>query len=865
MPIIYVDSKYRTPDSLSPTDFSIELRDNLTVESDAVMRLDQVRIPLSCYTVNDNNQFLYLSESPDDSSVQPRVLTLTQQAYSGVELAAEIQKQLNSGGPFIQNRRAGYNCTYDQGALTILKLPSSRAPVISEANQNLYVLGWDRVSLSNVKFSVQLTPGSYSTALLLQELFAKLNEHPYNWTVEYLEATGRIRVTSSLDFCFVPDNQLATIDLTEYGTTEPKSANAIFGVQNFQLNNVWTSDAPLNLPDDPETFTLWTDAQLRGNNLFRRESYQPQPIFTEASRYLYGLFYDAVSDLVQFPKFEMPLNLRGNAAEIAAEVEEAMRNTPVPVFNVSTNYHVVAAADDRLVAMYGDSTGQKQITFLTDDVLTALAGFAKVDRGVNDLLYLQCVWDTQTANYLLTLAPGYYTAGMLALHLENLLNATTTIFHTVLVPRPFLVTVSFGVITVRLSGPVSQRFTFLTDTFLNSVPLSVLKSTFSQNITAVNSANNFIGHTAAESPHTTVWTAGRSIVEPAFPPKMLSLGVELSQVTRRNNKLYLECRNSGVGSYTKIVIPPGVYPIETFRATLTRLLNQASTIFNTAENPNPWSVRVAGNFLQVSLAGVESNRNWAFTFWPDSQFAVEARRGFDFNLFQLQDPGTPETCNGVLGNTGSYSAIAGSGFWSAASAFQGPKAPTPVWWCQQLSSLQEKWDYYSPGTSPSNPKSCNRQLGNADFSMNGQLWRSASPLMIPQTTYVDTRVWELGDRINPRSFNKNLHHPDATTQDGKTFKSQWVSLLPDNIYVNSDLLNATSSHGPRQESTIAFKMPVTEGYGYVLFGDSPTYMWHKVGPMSRRRLSFRVTDEHGLPLDLNGLCVSWVLHLDDMP
>jgi hypothetical protein len=59
-------------------------------------------------------------------------------------------------------------------------------------------------------------------------------------------------------------------------------------------------------------------------------------------------------------------------------------------------------------------------------------------------------------------------------------------------------------------------------------------------------------------------------------------------------------------------------------------------------------------------------------------------------------------------------------------------------------------------------------------------------------------------------------------------------------------------------------MPVTEGYGYVLFGDSPTYMWHKVGPMSRRRLSFRVTDEHGLPLDLNGLCVSWVLHLDDM-
>ena len=100
MPIIYVDSTYRTSDSLSPTDFSIELRDNLTVEHDAVMRLDQVRIPLSCYTVHEQNQFLYLSESPDESSAQPRVLTLTQQAYSGQELAARIQQQLNSGGPF---------------------------------------------------------------------------------------------------------------------------------------------------------------------------------------------------------------------------------------------------------------------------------------------------------------------------------------------------------------------------------------------------------------------------------------------------------------------------------------------------------------------------------------------------------------------------------------------------------------------------------------------------------------------------------------------------------------------------------------------------------------------------------------------
>ena len=56
MSVIYVDSHYRTPDSLSATDFSIELQDNLNVEGDALIRLDQVRAPLSCYTVSEANK-----------------------------------------------------------------------------------------------------------------------------------------------------------------------------------------------------------------------------------------------------------------------------------------------------------------------------------------------------------------------------------------------------------------------------------------------------------------------------------------------------------------------------------------------------------------------------------------------------------------------------------------------------------------------------------------------------------------------------------------------------------------------------------------------------------------------------------------
>ena len=51
MPVLYVDANYRPIGSASPTDFYIELRDSLVIERDAVVRLDQCRVPQSMYTV----------------------------------------------------------------------------------------------------------------------------------------------------------------------------------------------------------------------------------------------------------------------------------------------------------------------------------------------------------------------------------------------------------------------------------------------------------------------------------------------------------------------------------------------------------------------------------------------------------------------------------------------------------------------------------------------------------------------------------------------------------------------------------------------------------------------------------------------
>ena len=74
----------------------------------------------------------------------------------------------------------------------------------------------------------------------------------------------------------------------------------------------------------------------------------------------------------------------------------------------------------------------------------------------------------------------------------------------------------------------------------------------------------------------------------------------------------------------------------------------------------------------------------------------------------------------------------------------------------------------------------------------------------------------------PRSFSRNPNHPDATAQDGKTFTSKRASLMPQDIYIHSDMLNATRSHGPKQESSV--KLPVAAGYDYALPSGGPQFM-----------------------------------------
>ena len=96
---IYCDTKFKTPDSRSTSDFSIELPETMHFENNSVFYIDDAAIPHAWYTIEtDINDKLYLYLF--DPSISDRkwsfVITLSPGNYTGVDMKNEIQSKLTT-------------------------------------------------------------------------------------------------------------------------------------------------------------------------------------------------------------------------------------------------------------------------------------------------------------------------------------------------------------------------------------------------------------------------------------------------------------------------------------------------------------------------------------------------------------------------------------------------------------------------------------------------------------------------------------------------------------------------------------------------------------------------------------------------
>ena len=98
---LYVDSRFRTADSPSSSDFTIELLEAIELPRSCKVRVWNMCVPFSWYTVEaDVNQYLYLSEKDVNNVQSYRSFALPAGQYDGPKLATAIADGLNTGSQY---------------------------------------------------------------------------------------------------------------------------------------------------------------------------------------------------------------------------------------------------------------------------------------------------------------------------------------------------------------------------------------------------------------------------------------------------------------------------------------------------------------------------------------------------------------------------------------------------------------------------------------------------------------------------------------------------------------------------------------------------------------------------------------------
>ena len=92
---IYIDSRFRTKNSKSETDFSIELPRSFNVPDGVVAHIDDIVIPVSWTAIDERNNQCYINVSCG-AAVKDANFTFDSQNYDGANLATDFAAKLNT-------------------------------------------------------------------------------------------------------------------------------------------------------------------------------------------------------------------------------------------------------------------------------------------------------------------------------------------------------------------------------------------------------------------------------------------------------------------------------------------------------------------------------------------------------------------------------------------------------------------------------------------------------------------------------------------------------------------------------------------------------------------------------------------------
>ena len=114
----------------------------------------------------------------------------------------------------------------------------------------------------------------------------------------------------------------------------------------------------------------------------------------------------------------------------------------------------------------------------------------------------------------------------------------------------------------------------------------------------------------------------------------------------------------------------------------------------------------------------------------------------------------------------------------------------------------------------------------------------------------------------PQSINSILG-PAFVDADTGNLIWGFVKMSPyDHVFLRSRRLTLENSHGPQGEHHTLAMIPITEGIGRTVVGQTPDNVYYGVGDTVLRHIDFQLEDYLGSPVDLRGRSLSFVITID---
>jgi len=190
---VYVDTRWKTSDSKSDSDFSIELPRSFNVPDNVIAYIDDIILPVSFSSINENNNTLYFGYIIPEIETTVAIITIDPGNYTGASFAEALKTKLNLWGTTKVPSGTAY---VDKFNVTYYQPNNSIMITISDNNWILFVYCDADLKKGITPFYTIAEPKSLNNVLLINKSTRIDKASPFITVID-LHAIRNLYLTSS--------------------------------------------------------------------------------------------------------------------------------------------------------------------------------------------------------------------------------------------------------------------------------------------------------------------------------------------------------------------------------------------------------------------------------------------------------------------------------------------------------------------------------------------------------------------------------------------------------------------------------------------------------------------------------------------